>query len=613
MDMKLNILNVTLLLSMAMSSSFPLMAAATEKNALKVDFGNTDRSAYTPPVRENMKKLYEDKFGLFVHFGPYAQLAGNWKGEKVTAEWIMHRAKIPIAEYETHAAKPFSPDKFNAKEWVDIAENAGMKFIVITAKHHDGYAMYDSEHPYNLVDFSGFKRDILDELAKECAKRNMKLGFYYSQTQDWHESGGQGNSWDFPSNLKPAKEFDDYFQKKAVAQVEELTKKYGDIFMIWFDTPNQITAKQSRQLMDVVKKNQPGALVNSRLGQGYGHFEVASDNGKTPSVSTSSWLPDLKVPWETHETVTEEGWGYTSYGGENNRSHEYTDFIYSVSRIVSYGGVYLLNVGPRPDGTIPESQANSIAAIGKWLKVNGEAIYGADPSPLKFPPFAITSKPGKLYLHLKDLDSTQVELKGILSTVNNAYALADADKRALKVSQTKGSILINVPESLKQPRVTVIVLDIADATARVVDETIQQSTSGKISLPVAQSEYTTRRISYDYDKEATYRWGENQNQGLIWTVNVSTPGTFKIISEDSGIDGFVYEIKTADDAVDLKSHPKQGKQGQSEAKLMQKTMHDNTIQIKQTGVQTISVYPVKKNKIWSKYYFKGIELVLENK
>jgi alpha-L-fucosidase len=606
--MKLPNLNVSFLLSIAMSIAFPLTAASEEKRALNVDFGNTHRSAYTPQVRENMEKLYEDKFGLFVHFGPYAQLEGNWKGEKVTAEWIMNRAKIPIAEYEKHAAKPFSPDKFNAKEWVDIAENAGMKFIVITAKHHDGYGMYDSEHPYNLIDFSGFNRDILDELAKECAKRNMKLGFYYSQTQDWHEAGGQGNSWDFPSNIKPAKDFDDYFQKKAVAQIEELTKKYGDIFMIWFDTPNQITAKQSQQLMDVVKKNQPGALVNSRLGQGFGHFEVASDNGKTPSVSKSSWLPDLKVPWETHETVTEEGWGYTSYGGENDRSHEYSDFIYSLSRIVSYGGVYLLNVGPRPDGTIPESQVNSIRAIGKWLEINGEAIYDADPSPLKFPPFPITTKPGKLYLHLKDLDAAQVELKGILSKVNKAYTLADPKKRLLNVNQTKQSLRIDVPESLKQPRVTVVVLEIDDITARVVDETIQQDQTGTIKLPVAKSEYTTRRISYDYEKEATYRWGENQNQGLVWTVNVDAPGRFKIISEDSGMDGFVYEITTSDDAVQLKSHAKQDKKDNS----MQKITHVDSIQINHAGVQTITAYPVIKNKIWSQYNFKGIELIRED-
>ena len=143
-----------------------------------VDFGKTKRSAYTPEIRENMKQLYDDKFGLFVHYGPYAQLAGEWKGEEGAAEWIMRRSFIPVTDYEKEAAGKFKPENFNAKEWVDIAENAGMKFIVLTAKHHDGFAMYKSKHPYNLFDFAGFNRDILKELAEECKERDMKLGFW---------------------------------------------------------------------------------------------------------------------------------------------------------------------------------------------------------------------------------------------------------------------------------------------------------------------------------------------------------------------------------------------------------------------------------------------------
>ena len=154
-------------------------------------FGKTERSAYTPDIRANIEKLYEDKFGLFVHWGPYAQLGGVWQGEEVAAEWIMNRAKIPVKVYEEQAAGLFTPERFNAKDWVDIAEQAGMKFIVVTAKHHDGFAMYGSKHPYNLVDFADFGRDVLKELAEECRQRGMKLGFYYSQSQDWHERGGR--------------------------------------------------------------------------------------------------------------------------------------------------------------------------------------------------------------------------------------------------------------------------------------------------------------------------------------------------------------------------------------------------------------------------------------
>jgi alpha-L-fucosidase len=570
-----------------------------------VDFGKTDPSAYTPEIRENMKKLYEYKFGMFVHWGPYAQLEGIWNGKKVAAEWIMRRAFIPVKDYEREAAGKFKPDKFNASDWVDIAENAGMKFIVLTAKHHDGFAMYKSQNPYNLVDFAGFGRDVFKELSIECAKRNMKLGFYYSQSQDWHEKGGVGNDWDFGSVLKPQEDFDAYFNDKVAMQVNELTSNYGDIFMVWFDTPIQMDDQKCRLMMDIVKKNQPGALVNSRLGNGYGHFDVSIDNGQTPSVSKATWLPDLKIPWQTHESVTQGGWGYTSYGGENDRSADYSDFIYSLCRIVGNGGVYLLNVGPRPDGTIPQSQANSIRAIGDWLKVNGEAIYGADPSPLKFPPYAITSKPGKIYLHFKDMQQNLVELTGLLSKVKNAYCLADNSQQPLTFNQKNEKLSITVPEGFWQPRVTVVVLEIADNEARVIDETLQQEADGTIKLPVSKCEFAIRRISYDYDEQVTVRWGENTKQGLIWTVNVKHPGAFRVFSEDTGNSSLVYKLMTPDDSLELNAKGDIGK--------MTQKLQEGSIKINQAGVHKIMVYPkittTKENK--RNYKFKGLTLIPE--
>ena len=569
----------------------------------KADFGKTDMSAYTPEIRENMKKLYEEKFGMFVHWGPYAQLEGIWDGKKVAAEWIMKRGFIPVKDYEREAAGKFNPVKFNAKEWVDIAENAGMKFIVLTAKHHDGFAMYKSAHPYNLVDFAGFGRDIFKELSVECAKRDMKLGFYYSQSQDWHEKGGVGNDWDFKGVLKPQEDYDAYFNDKVAMQVKELSTNYGDIFMVWFDTPIQMDDQKCQLMMDIVKETQPGALVNSRLGNGFGHFDVSIDNGQTPSVSKATWLSDLKVPWQTHESVTQGGWGYTSYGAELDRSADYADFIYSLCRIVGNGGVYLLNVAPRPDGTIPESQANSIRAIGDWLKVNGEAIYGADPSPLKFPPYAITSKPGKIYLHFKNIENNKLELTGLLSKVNKAYCLADQSKRALKFSQNNENLSITVPEELKQARVTVIVLDIADQEAKVIDETLQQESNGAIKLPVSKCEFAIRRISYDYNQQVTIRWGENTKQGLIWTVDVKQPGNFKVISEDTGNEAFIYNLITPTDTLELQANEKIGQ--------MTKKQQQGSIKIDQPGVQKIVVFPkiVASKETKQSYKFKGLELI----
>ena len=310
---------------------------------------------------------------------------------------------------------------------------------------------------------------------------------------------------------------------------------------------------------------------------------------------------NLKIPWQTHESVTQRGWGYTSYGGENDRSADYTNFVYSLCRIVCYGGVYLLNVGPRPDGTIPESQVNSLRAIGEWLEVNGEAIYGADPSPLKFPPFAITGKPGKLYLHLKELDQEQVELNGILSEVTKAYCLADSKKEPLEVKQDGAKLRIIIPEKLRQSCITVVVLEIADEKAKVVDETLQQEPDGVIKLPVARCEFAIRRISYDYERQVTHRWGENTKQGLIWTVNVTKPGLFSVTSEDNGNDTFVYELITPDDTLLLNA--------KGSRRQMRRKKHDGTIRIDQAGMQKIAVYPKERISQKSGFKFKGLELV----
>src|ERR1035441_2987592 len=182
-----------------------------------------------------MQWFREAKFGLFIHWGLYAIPAGEWKGQPVAGlgEWIMNRGKIPVKEYEQLASQ-FNPVKFNAEEWVQLAEDAGMKYIVITSKHHDGFAMFGSKvTKYNIVDATPFKRDPLKELAAAAARHNIRFGFYYSQAQDWHEPDGAGNSWDFPPN--PQKNFAKYFEAKALPQVRELLTNYGPLGVMWFE------------------------------------------------------------------------------------------------------------------------------------------------------------------------------------------------------------------------------------------------------------------------------------------------------------------------------------------------------------------------------------------
>src|SRR6185437_6614931 len=217
------------------------------------------------------------KFGLFIHWGLYAVPAGEWKGRPIAGigEWIMKRAAIPVAEYE-QLAKRFNPVKFDAAEWVAMAKAAGQKYIVITSKHHDGFAMYHSKvSAYNIVDATPFKRDPLKDLAAECQKQGIKLGFYYSQTQDWHHPNGDGNDWDF---VEEQNDFDGYVEHYVKVQVRELLTGYGPICLIWFDTPKRMTLEQSHQLADLVHELQPDCLVSGRIGNAVGDYAEAGDN-----------------------------------------------------------------------------------------------------------------------------------------------------------------------------------------------------------------------------------------------------------------------------------------------------------------------------------------------
>ena len=227
------------------------------------------RPAPRPPDPAREKRLEwfrEAKYGLFIHWGLYAIPAGEWKGKRSLGlgEWIMNRSQIPVRDYEQLAAQ-FNPVKFNADEWVQLAQDAGMKYIVITSKHHDGFAMFKSKvSPYNVVDATPFKRDVLKELADACAKRGMRLGFYYSQSQDWHEPGGAGNTWDFGPDQGPdrqgAEDYDDYLRGKAEPQVRELLTGYGPVALIWFDTPRMMTPERGQRFADIVRTLQPNTL-----------------------------------------------------------------------------------------------------------------------------------------------------------------------------------------------------------------------------------------------------------------------------------------------------------------------------------------------------------------
>jgi alpha-L-fucosidase len=598
-----------LLSMMAAAACLPLhVHAATEfgddfvpETGKNTGFGKTPAAAYTPEIRANMQALYEDKIGLFVHFGPYAQLEGWWNGKFVGCAWNMYWSRIPVGVYEEEAARKFNPQKFDAGEWVKTARDGGLRFMVVTSKHHDGFAMFKSEHPYNIHDFGSFGRDMMGELAEACRKDGMKFGFYYSQSQDWHADGGVGNTWDYPPLTD--ERFDRYFNSKVVPQVTELATNYGDLFMFWFDTPAGLKADKCRQLMDLLARLQPGALVNSRLGGGYGHFDSSLDHGMPPAVIKRDWLPDLKIPWQTHASIA-SSWGYTRGCDDAESVSDYAGWIHEIAFIVSRGGVFLLNVAPAPDGTIPPGQTACLKAIGDWLKVNGESIYGADPSPYLFPPYPITSKPNRLYLHCKDFRGGRVELDGLLTGVLSARVLSDPAKTPLKWSSEAGTLVVDVPAELACPHATVVVLETKDREARVADETLVPQPDGSLHLPFAKCEFgRTLRIGYRLDTESSFRWGEGPAQMLVWKARVDEPmGEYRVLVDQNHDSKLVIELSVNGKPVKLDARHGTGRKISSKDSGVK-------IRLDKPGNYQITARPAVNAAISKHYQFKGITLV----
>jgi alpha-L-fucosidase len=417
-----------------------------------------------------MKWFREAKFGLFIHWGLYAIPAGEWNGKPVAGigEWIMNRARIPVSEYE-RLTDSFNPVKFNAEEWVQMAQDAGMKYIVITSKHHDGFAMYRSAaSKYNIFDATPFHRDPLKELAAACARHGIRFGFYYSQSQDWHERNGAGNTWDFGPDDQ--KDYDQYLRGKAEPQVKELLTSYGPVCLIWFDTPRMMNGDRGQRFIDLVHSLQPATLIDGRLGA-EGDYRSMGDNAIPNQVVSGDW----EVPATLNHT-----WGFKK-DDTDWKSPE--DLTFKLVDIVSKGGNYLLNVGPTAEGVIPQASQDNLRAVGKWLKVNGEAVYGAGPTPFGSelgavdntkqdrkggPAFVAatdwrcTTRPGKLYITLFKWPSGAFELSGVKGKVGRAYLLADAGHKALKVTQQGEKVSVALPEKAPGPIASVLVLETAN-------------------------------------------------------------------------------------------------------------------------------------------------------
>jgi len=429
------------------------------------------------PANEDEKLAWfkDAKYGLFIHWGLYCIPAGEWQGKPIPGigEWIMHNTPVPVKDYEK-LAQQFDPVDFDAEAWVEMAQAAGMKYIVITSKHHEGFAMYHSAvSPYNVYDATPFHRDPIRELAQACAKHGMKFGFYYSQSQDWHEPGGAGNTWDFgPDETKYTNGmYDAYLKEKAEPQVAELLQNYGPVCLIWFDTARDMAVNgRGQAFLDLVHKYQPACLVDGRLG-------VAGDYVSTGDNSIPTNGAASKTYWEVPATVNHT-WGFKK---DDTDWKSPSDILFNLVDITSKGGNYLLNVGPTSLGVIPEQCKDNLLTVGNWLHINGDAIYGASPSPfgeefgdfstklkdrngrpiyLSFTDWRCTTKPGKLYFTVFKMGRGGFELPAFKNDIKKVYYLSDSSQTEIPIAMTNDVRVVQAPRDGPNPIANVLVVEI---------------------------------------------------------------------------------------------------------------------------------------------------------
>jgi alpha-L-fucosidase len=376
----------------------------------------------------------------------------------------MHRAQIPVSEYEKFA-DAFNPIGYNADEWVRLAKRAGMKYIVITSKHHDGFCLWDSQvTDYDIMDATPFRRDILAELAKACKKHKIKLCFYHS-IMDWHHPDAQAPFYPNYNDTKRSNpNFSRYVETYMKPQLAELLEKYGPLGVLWFDGEwiKDWTEPQGKALYAWLRELQPDLIINNRVGKGRkgmeglnkGDDDYAGDFGTPEQQIPATGLPG--VDWETCMTMNDT-WGFKAYD-DNWKSTE--DLIRKLVDIASKGGNFLLNVGPTPEGLIPRPSVQRLEAMGEWMAVNGESIHGTTASPIDTPEWGrCTAKDDKLYLHVFDWPSDgRLEVALPNASIAEAYMLADKKKESLPVVCDDDKVVVSLPGEAPDAIDSVIVL-----------------------------------------------------------------------------------------------------------------------------------------------------------
>ena len=481
------------------------------------------------------------KFGMFIHWGVYSLPGGEWKGKKVSgyAEHLMRKEKISRTEY-LDLARQFNPVKFNAEEWVRNARAAGMKYMIITSKHHDGFAMYPSEFSdFNIKKQTQFQRDPMAELSAACKKYGLKFGFYYSHAFDWEHPQAPGNDWEYKnpggdSSLYGGREWYDlhpellekakkYVDEKAIPQIQELVKKYHpDI--LWFDTPQKLPLSENIRILKAIREVDNTVVVNGRLvrfgDSNFGDYRNTADR-------PAEFYP-VTGDWEAIPT-TNESYGYHKF----DSSHKpVSHFVRLIANAASRGGNLLMNIGPKGDGTFDVKDVNILKGIGAWMNKNGESIYGTQAGPLPLQSWGTsTLKGNRIYLHVFDWPvDGKLHVGGLKSGVNRIYLLTNA-KKQFSFSKTNATdLVVNVPGKAIDAVNTVLVVELKNDLQ--TDPVRYVSTNVPVTRFLAYDAVQEGRgFSFGDGKTGRYYvegW-KSKDQNLVWNFRTSFPTDVKLV------------------------------------------------------------------------------------
>ncbi len=519
---------------------FCMACSTTKKAVLNSEKGKYESNtvAYfksnTPPTtiipfeteeeyEKRMKWWTDARYGMFIHFGLYSMLGGEYNGQVTPkiAEWIQNTLKIPLAEYKKLMGK-FNPQQFNADEWVSVAKAAGMKYIVITAKHHDGFALFNSKvSDYNVMN-TPFKRDIIKEMKEACAKQGLKFGLYYSHVIDWENPNAYIGDKELTERMNtvdfdPAKmDRSVYLKEKSFPQLKELLTNYGTIDIIWFDMGKGLKDDEIRQFVKVARELQPNIIISSRIGDEISPKDINKDmlfDFYTPNDNYFTG-DQLAIPFEMAGT-TNSSWGY------RKSDHEWRQpnmILSSLIASASRNGNYLLNVGPSGTGEIPPEAVKNLKVAGDWLKKYGESVYATQPSPFpwNYNWGYVTQKPNKLYLNIFNWPANnQIDLNGLITRIDAIHVLGDS--KPIKFTQEGRFLKIDLSGVEQINLSTPLVAEYKDAALNV-DRTISEGANNTVRLD---------RITSSYNKDELLS---------SWKFTIHTPGKYKIdiISNEKG-------------------------------------------------------------------------------